>query len=183
METLLQPGFLGTGVSLLADVILALYGLLALPTLIFGLVIIGRRIEGRYAPHHRYMLTAITLVNWALLALLGAATALAQTAPPLLDRLDEPFYLVVFVMLVASVTAQIVLSLLVARMWFGGLAPRWVRVTDLRQHIALTLLLWMITAAPGSALALTWYTAQPVEPPPISADALGPVCTAHLEVE
>ena len=71
MNPYLEPqGFLGTGASLLADVTLLAYLLLIIPAMIVGFVFARR---GMHRPHHKWTMTAITIVNWILIIFLMLA--------------------------------------------------------------------------------------------------------------
>ncbi len=68
MNLYLEPeGFLGTGASLLADLTLVAYLLLLIPGMIVGYVFARL---GKHRPHHKWLMVAITVVNWLLIVVL-----------------------------------------------------------------------------------------------------------------
>jgi uncharacterized membrane protein YozB (DUF420 family) len=154
MDPRLQPGLLGTGASLLADLTLLAYLLLIVPGMLAGFIFARR---GRYVPHHKLMMTAVTLFNWVLIVFLMAVSYRDGVAPEVPQGLGRLPILVPSVHLVLGAAAQLLATYLVLRMWLENRLPRWLLLRRFKHVMRLTLALWLVTAAFGTLTYTVWY--------------------------
>lgn len=154
MDPRLQPGFLGTGASLMADLTLVAYILLLLPGMLVGFSFARRQM---FVPHHRAVMTIIVLVNWVLIAYLMINSYSQAVAPSVPGSLGEPTVLFPSVHLLFGAAAQILGTILLIRMWFEYRLPAWARFEPIKRYMRLTLALWIITVVLGVVTYVTWY--------------------------
>jgi uncharacterized membrane protein YozB (DUF420 family) len=173
MDLRLQPGFLGTGASLMADLTLVAYILLVLPAMLIGFYFARRQM---FVPHHRAMMTLIVLINWAVILFLMIASYSQAVAPSVPGRLGEPPFLFPSIHLLFGATAQILATILLIRMWFEYRLPAWARFEPIKRYMRLTLALWIITVVLGVVTYVTWY-GVPFTGGPAEADVIAPVAT------
>jgi uncharacterized membrane protein YozB (DUF420 family) len=169
-----QPGFLGTGASLTADLTLLGYVLLLVPAMLAGWAFARRR---RYDPQHKTVMTVIMLSNWVLIAFFMAVSYRTGVAPSLPEGLPRLAIALPTLHLVTGLAAQLLATYLVLRMWFERELPGWLKVKQIRRWMRLTLALWLLTALLGVVTYFVWYVA----PPPASADTAAPAATAEAE--
>lgn len=180
MDPRLQPGFLGTGASLMSDLTLLAYLLLIVPAMLVGFVFARRK---QFRPHHKVTMTAITLVNWALIAYLMAFSYSRGVAPGLPVSLGQASGLLPTVHLLLGGAAQLLASYAVYRMWREDaqvaaarrrgeqdVARYWFR--QAKPVMQATLALWLLTAALGVGTYAAFYLV-----PPASASATTPTAT------
>lgn len=173
MDPRLQPGFLGTGASLMADFTLLAYIFLLVPGMIVGFVFARRKM---FEPYHKLTMTTIMLVNWALILFLMVVSYSRAVAPEVPQGLNQAFYLLPTIHLITGGIAQIVATYLVIRMWFENVLPDWFKVKNIKRPMRFTLAMWLITAALGIGIYFTWYAADPAT----AQDAPPPVATAEI---
>jgi uncharacterized membrane protein YozB (DUF420 family) len=149
-----QPGILGTQASLASDLSLLAYLLLLVPLMLLGYFFARRRL---YAPHHKLTMTLIVVLNWVLIALVMAVSYRDGVAPYLSTGLSDPRVLLPTLHLIIGGIAQILGTYLVLRMWFENRLPEWVKVKRIKRYMRLTLALWLVTAALGVVIYLTFY--------------------------
>ncbi|NWF70650.1 MAG: hypothetical protein HXY40_16320 [Chloroflexi bacterium] len=148
-----QPGFLGTGATLVSDLSLLAYILLIVPAMIVGFIFARRKM---FEPQHKLTMTTITLVNWLIIAFLMAVRyAQAASASPRDASLILPTIHLAF-----GGTAQLLATYLVIRMWFENQLPAWFKVRRIKRYMRATLALWFITAALGIGTYFAWYVAD-----------------------
>ncbi|MCL4251369.1 MAG: hypothetical protein KJ065_24675 [Anaerolineae bacterium] len=169
MDLRMQPGFLGTGASMLADLTLLAYVLLLVPAMLIGFFYARRK---RFDSHHKPIMTAITLFNWLLIAFLMFVSYRQNVLPSLGQNLNNPRYLLPTLHLVIGGLAQIVATYLVIRMWFEKQLPAWFKVRNIKRFMRFTLAGWLIAALLGIAIYVTWYAASAPSDPavPVTAD-------------
>lgn len=150
MDPRLTGGFLGTGATLASDVSLLLYIVLLVPLMLIGWTFARRHL---FVPHHKYVMTSITLINWIIIAYLMATTYFKTdgygVAPYIPARLNEPPYLLPTLHLITGGAAQLIATILVIRMWFEKSLPAALRFEPIKPWMRLTLALWLVTAALG----------------------------------
>lgn len=173
MDPRLQPGFLGTGASLMADLALVAYILLILPGMLIGFFYARRQM---FVPHHRAVMTFIVLFNWALILYLMLNSYRQFVAPSVPGRLAEPSFLFPSVHLLFGAAAQILATILLIRMWFEYRLPAWARFEPIKRYMRLTLVLWIITVALGVVTYVTWY-GLPFSGRPADSTLIEPVAT------
>ena len=154
MDPRLQPGLLGTGASLLADLTLLAYLLLIVPGMLAGFIFARRK---HFEPHHKLVMTAVTLFNWVLIAFLMAVSYRDGVAPEVPQGLGRLPILVPSVHLVLGATAQLLATYLVLRMWLENRLPRWLLLRRFKNLMRLTLALWLATATFGALTYTVWY--------------------------
>ncbi|MCA9905194.1 MAG: hypothetical protein KC547_15165 [Anaerolineae bacterium] len=170
MDLRMQPGFLGTGASMLADLTLLAYILLLVPAMLIGFFYARRK---RFDSHHKPIMTAITLVNWLLIIFLMFVSYQQGVLPSLSQNLNNPRYLLPTLHLVIGGLAQIVATYLVIRMWFEKQLPGWFKVSNIKRFMRFALAGWLIAALLGIAIYVTWYAASTPSDPaaPVSAES------------
>lgn len=169
MDLRMQPGFLGTGASMLADLTLLAYVMLLIPAMLIGFFYARRK---RFDSHHKPIMTAITMFNWLLIGFLMFVSYQQAVLPSLGQNLNNPRYLLPTLHLVIGGLAQIVATYLVIRMWFEKQLPDWFKVRNIKRFMRFTLAGWLIAALLGVAIYVTWYAASAPSDPaaPVTAD-------------
>jgi uncharacterized membrane protein YozB (DUF420 family) len=175
-----QPGFLGTGASLSSDLTLLIYILLLVPLMLVGFVFARRRM---FIPHHKMVMTVITLMNWVLIILVMLLSYREGVAPYLPENISDARVLLPTIHLVTGGAAQLLATYLVFRMWFENVLPQWVMVKNIKVYMRATLTLWIITAALGALIYVIWYVppagaaANPGSTSPIVTPEAAPLAT------
>lgn len=198
MNSYLEPqGFLGTGASLLADLTLVAYLLLIVPAMIVGYVFARR---GKHRPHHKWIMTAITAVNWILIVFLMFAAYRFDVAGNIGTQPTNARYLLPVLHGLLGIPAQLLATFIILRMltedWQVGRARRrgekdtsryWYRSAKPAMRIALVL--WLATATLGVFSYLTRYEVLPayasdgqVDSPVATEELLAPVETPEPPV-
>jgi uncharacterized membrane protein YozB (DUF420 family) len=158
MDLRMQPGFLGTGASLLADLTLLAYILFIVPAMLVGFYFARRK---WFDTHHKPTMTTITIVNWLLIGWLMIASYAQGVLPTLGQNLSNPRYILPTLHLVIGGLAQITATYLVIRMWFEKQLPDWFKIENIKRAMRLTLTGWLIAALLGIGIYVTWYVARP----------------------
>lgn len=158
MDLRLEPGFLGTGASLLADLTLLAYVLLLAPAMLVGFFFARRK---WFEPHHKMTMTTITLVNWVLIIALMLGSYAQGVLPNLGANLSNPVFLLPTLHLITGALAQITATYLVIRMWFEDGLPDWFKVQNIKRPMRFTLAAWLVTVLLGVGIYVTWYVGQP----------------------
>lgn len=158
MDLRLQPGFLGTEASLLADLTLIAYVLLLAPAMLVGFFFARRQ---WFEPHHKMTMTTITLVNWVLIIALMIGSYAAGVLPRLGENVSNPRYLLPTLHLITGTLAQLTATYLVIRMWFENQLPDWFKVQNIKRPMRFTLATWLVTVLLGVSIYVTWYVGQP----------------------
>jgi uncharacterized membrane protein YozB (DUF420 family) len=128
-----------------------------------------------FEPHHKFIMTGIVLFNWVLIIVIMAVSYSDSVAPNVGDDLSDRFYLIPTIHLLFGITAQLLGTYLVIRMWFEDQLPDWFKVKRIKRYMRLTLALWLATALLGALIYFVWYVDDTAE----AADTLpgGPVAT------
>ncbi len=171
MDLRLQPGFLGTGASMLADLTLIAYILILLPAMLVGFFFARRK---WFEPHHKMTMTTITLVNWVLIIALMIGSYSQGVLPNLANNLSNPVFLLPTLHLITGALAQIIATYLVIRMWFEDQLPNWFKIQNIKRAMRFTLVCWLITVLLGISIYVTWYVGQP------ASNAEAPVATPEV---
>lgn len=150
-------GFLGTGASLIADLTLLAYILLILPAMITGFVFARR---GMHRPHHKYIMTGITIVNWVLIIVLMLVAYDFDVADNISDNTGNGRYLLPTLHAILGLPAQLMATYIILRMLREdsqvasakkrgeeNLEQYWFK--SAKWMMRLTLVLWLATAALG----------------------------------
>jgi uncharacterized membrane protein YozB (DUF420 family) len=175
MDPRTMQGFLGTDARLLQDITLLIYIFLLIPSMLVGFSFARRHL---FVPHHKYVMTSITLINWALIIYLMLTSYRLGVAPNVPQGLNEIVYLLPTVHLITGGLAQLIATVLVIRMWFENSLPRALRFEPIKPWMRLTLALWLITAILGIAIYVTWYIIKPWPATPPTGNGDQPVITA-----
>jgi uncharacterized membrane protein YozB (DUF420 family) len=172
MDPRLSPGFLGTGASLAADLSLLAYIVLFVPGMLVGFSFARRHL---FVPHHKLTMTTITLVNWGIILYLMLTSYRLGVAPNVPAGLNQAGNLIPTIHLITGGIAQLIATVLVIRMWFENVLPRSLRFEPIKPWMRLTLGLWLVTAALGIGIYVTWNV---LKLPPRPADNGTPAITA-----
>lgn len=156
----LVAGFLGTGASRASDVSLLAYVFLLVPGMIYGYVAARRQL---FAPQHKYAMTFVTVLNWALIAYVMGVSF--SGAVPYYESRDPSRLIIPLIHLITGGIAQILATVSLIRMWFEYQLPPLLRYEPIKPQMRLTLALWLITAALGIGIYITWY-GVPLQPRP-----------------
>lgn len=193
MNLFLEPdGFLGTGASLLADLTLVAYILLLLPAMIVGFVFARR---GMHRPQHKWVMIAITLINWLLILFLMVAALMTDVAPNIGAQPTNPRYALPSVHAVFGLPAQLLATYVVFRMLLEDyqvaraiqrgerdLRKYWFRAA--RWTMQWTLILWVLTTSLGILTYLTRYNVinvGTVSEPAVTPEVQAPAATEAVE--
>ena len=176
MNLRMEPGFLGTNASLLADLTLLAYILILLPLMAVGFFYARRK---WFEPHHKYVMTSITLLNWLLILFVMASSFATSVAPNIPKNLNQLFVLFPAIHIVTGGLAQLIATYLVIRMWFENQLPDGLKVKNIKLYMRTTLFLWVVTALLGITIYITWYgntSAGSTDdvPPPVATDEVVP---------
>jgi uncharacterized membrane protein YozB (DUF420 family) len=175
MDPRTAQGFLGTGASLMADISLLGYIFLLVPAMLVGFSFARRHL---FVPHHKATMTTITLVNWGIILYLMMNSYRQGVAPNVPQGLNYAVYLLPTVHLVTGGLAQLIATILVIRMWFENVLPPVLRFEPIKPWMRLTLGLWLVTAALGVSIYVTWYIIKPWPATTPATDGSTPAITA-----
>jgi uncharacterized membrane protein YozB (DUF420 family) len=187
MNPYLEPqGFLGTGASLLADVTLVAYLLLIIPAMLVGLVYARR---GKHRPHHKWLMTAITLINWILIVFLMFAAYRFDIAGNIAAQPTNTRYLLPTLHGLLGIPAQLLATFVIWRMFredsqVARAKRRGEKDTSIywfkraKPVMWLTLVLWLATATLGVFSYFTRYDVIPAYA--LSVDIVAPMATDEL---
>lgn len=154
MDPRVQEGFLrGT---LMADITLLLYFPVIIAAMLLGFYFARRKM---FRPYHKLTMTAVLLINWALILYQMLNTYRGLAAVGQIPTL-------VLIHLITGGIAQILGTYLVILMWTEKTALAWIvpkplRINSIKTPMRLTLTLWLVTALLGIGIYLSFYTAGP----------------------
>jgi hypothetical protein len=180
------PGFLGTGASLKSDLSLLAYVLLIVPVMLVGFFFARRKM---FVPHHKLIMTLLIIVNWVIIFALMAISYREGVIPYLDAAFGDPRVALPTIHLVTGLTAQLLGTYLVLRMWLEHILPKWLMVRRIKTYMRFTLALWLVTASLGVIIYATWYvrpvraenSIPPASTPEVKGTAeLSPASTAEL---
>jgi len=146
------PGFLGTGASQAADLSLLAYIFLLVPLMLYGYMAARRH---WFVPQHKYAMTFVTVLNWAIIAYLMAVSY--SGAVPFYSARDPNQLIVPTLHLITGAAAQVLATVSLVRMWLEYRLPVALRYEPIKPPMRLTLALWLITAALGIGIYISWY--------------------------
>jgi len=129
-----------------SDLVLLAYIFLLVPAMLIGFGFARRKL---FEPHHKFMMTTITIVNWLLIFFVMWVTYSRDVLPQVPQSLKLPFVLIPSLHLLAGLTAQLIATYLVIRMWFEKQLPAWFKVKNIKLYMRTTLALWLLTAVLG----------------------------------
>ncbi|MGB1285679.1 MAG: hypothetical protein ACPG7F_04015 [Aggregatilineales bacterium] len=147
------------------------YVFVLMPGMLLGFFFARRKM---FQPHHKMVMTTITIVNWVLILLLMAVSYSSFVLPALQDGQTDIITLLPTVHLITGGLAQLLATYLVLLMWTENtpLEPIILyRIKNIKTPMRMTLALWLITVMLGIGIYVTWNA-------PVSADVAGaPVST------
>jgi uncharacterized membrane protein YozB (DUF420 family) len=192
MDPRLQPGFLGTGASLMSDLSLLAYILLIVPAMVVGFVFARRKL---FRPYHKYTMMTITIVNWVIIAFLMVFSYSRGVVPGLPQSIGQPPIFIPTIHLLLGGSAQFLATYAVLRMLREESQVRAAKARgdknvsrfyfkNAKPTMRLTLTLWLLTAAFGVITYFTFYTRRGVNAsaPPAATPAVTPALTAPPEI-
>lgn len=152
-------GFLGTGATMMSDIVLLCYLFLMLPGMLLGFYFARRK---KFVPHHKLTMTGVVILNWIFIVVLMFGSYRGGVLP----YLNAQFAGDVRVALptlhaITGGIAQLLATYLVIRMWFEKVLPKWVMVKRIKRYMRFTLAMWIITVLLGVLIYVTWYVGAP----------------------
>ncbi|MDZ4672679.1 MAG: hypothetical protein SH821_17595 [Phototrophicales bacterium] len=154
-------------------IVLLIYILFLVPAMLVGFGFARRKL---FRPHHKLIMTSITMINWVLILVVMAGSYSNNVAPYLSTGIEQPSLLLPTLHLITGATAQFLATYLVILMWFEKSLPKFMVTHKIKTPMRLTLSLWLITAVLGIGIYIVW------NPPASSADALSPVSTEEAPI-
>lgn len=166
LNTYLEPaGIFGTGASLLADLTLIAYLIILIPAMVIGFSYARRR---KFRPQHRWVMTFVTIANWALIVFLMLAAYRFDVVDNISRQRGNLRYLLPTLHAVLGLPAQLLATFIIGRMALEGAAvsaaKRRGETAILKYHwrwakpfMQTTLALWLATATLGIASYVIRY--------------------------
>jgi uncharacterized membrane protein YozB (DUF420 family) len=171
MDPRLQPGFLGTGASLMSDLSLLAYVLLIIPAILVGFVFARRKL---FRPYHKWTMRGITVFNWVLILFLMQVKYREGVVPGIPQFIGQPAIFLPTIHLLFGAVAQILATYNIYRMYREdsqvkaakargekGQALSKYYFTNAKTFMRVTLTLWLITALFGIITYFSFYTRRP----------------------
>jgi len=156
-----------------STIVLLIYIFFLVPAMLVGFGFARRKL---FRPHHKLVMTSITIINWILILIVMQASYRSVVAPTLPDGLSEAMYLIPTLHLVTGGIAQLLATYLVIMMWFEKSLPKWFVIHKIKTPMRLTLSLWILTAVLGLGIYIVWNA-------PVGAgDNLSPVSTEEAPI-
>lgn len=172
--------------SLRSDLTLLAYIFILLPLMLVGFAYARRKM---YMPHHKYVMTGITLLNWVLIILVMVVSYGVNVAPYYVNGTSDQTHLLATVHLIPGLIAQILATYLVILMWtektrFEKVLPY--RVRKIKPYMRATLALWLITVVLGIITYVVWYepgkAAVGNAPAPAATEDAAPAATEESAI-
>ncbi len=175
---------------LASDLTLLVFLLILVPAMLVGFSFARRK---QFRPHHKYTMTAITLVIWLFILLLMIVSYRTWVAPAEVGGpfSGDPAHIIPTIHLITGGVAQILATYLVVLMWtertrFSWIVPKFLQTANIKPIMRTTLTLWLVTVALGVGIFLTWYSpgGAPAAPPEATEEPLAtpePVETEEAE--
>jgi uncharacterized membrane protein YozB (DUF420 family) len=171
-----QPGFLGSSASAASDLSLIAYIAFIIPLMLIGFAFARRKL---FEPHHKYVMTFITIFNWVVILYLMLTSYREGVLPNLPQNLSDPRVALPTIHLVTGALGQLTATYLVIRMWFERRLPSFLKVIRIKRYMRFTLTMWLVTAFLGILIYVVWYTSVlPVAGP--LPDGVSPVVTQDV---
>ncbi len=170
-------GFLGTNASFTSDLTLMAYIFLLVPGMLIGFFFARRK---WFEPHHKLTMTSIALLNWVLIIFVMIVSFTRSVAPEIPQGLSQPAYLLPALHALTGITAQILATYIVIRMWGEKIIRGWAWAANIKIWMRTTLALWLITAALGIAIYFTWYGGSAA---PTGDNVTPPVATEEVDAQ
>jgi len=154
--------------------VLLIYIVLLVPLMLLGFYFARRKM---FNPHHKFIMTAVVIVNWVLIALLMANSyrGVVEFTP---DRTDINFILPT-IHLITGALAQIMGTYLVLLMWTENTPLErlvFFRIKNIKTPMRITLSLWLINVVLGFGIYALFNApaadAEDAPPPAVTEEAL-----------
>lgn len=134
----------------------------------------------RFSPHHKFVMTGVTVLNWVLILWLMLASY-ANYVAPYLSNIGDTLILLPTLHMITGGVAQLLATYLVILMWtektpLEKIVPY--RIKNIKTPMRLTLGLWLVTVLLGIAIYATWNAAASA-----SSDTPAPAATEEASVE
>ncbi|MCL4878184.1 MAG: DUF420 domain-containing protein [Anaerolineae bacterium] len=148
-----EDGFLDTKAALMSDLSLLAYVLLLVPSMVAGYLLARRK---QFVPYHQVVMTAVVTFNWMLILFI-MVVSFNDVSGDMPDNLSDEFYFLPLIHMLIALSAQLLGTYLVIRMWFENQLPAWAKVKKIKRYMRLTLAGWLIAAVLGVVTYVTWY--------------------------
>lgn len=166
-------GFLGTGASMMSDIVLVAYLFLLLPGMLLGFYFARRKM---YEPQHKITMTAVVIVNWVFIFMLMFGSYREGVLPYLTAEFAGDVRVALPTLhAITGGIAQLLATYLAIRMWFEKVLPSWIKVKRIKRYMRFTLAMWIITIVLGALIYVTWYVGKS----PTDPNAVQPAVTAE----
>ena len=157
---------LGTSATNVSDLTLLAYVFLLLPGMIIGFFFARRKM---FVPSHKFTMTGVTLVNWALIVFVMVVSYSKYIAPYVPENFSDIRAIIATIHLLSGALAQGLATYLVILMWtertrFEGVLPQALRIRRIKGPMRLTLALWITTVVLGLGIYFTWYVGEDEDP-------------------
>ncbi|HRF97330.1 MAG TPA: hypothetical protein PLZ51_19110, partial [Aggregatilineales bacterium] len=136
-----------------STIVLLIYIFFLVPSMLMGFGFARRKL---FRPHHKLVMTGITLTNWALIITVMIGSYGNNVAPYLSTGIEQPSLLLPTLHLITGATAQFLATYLVIMMWFEKSLPKWFVIHKIKTPMRLTLGLWLLTAVLGLGIYFVW---------------------------
>lgn len=156
-----------------STLVLLIYLLFLVPAMLMGFSFARRKL---FRPHHKWVMTGITLANWVLIIAVMLGSYGGNVVPYLSMGIGQPSLLLPTIHLVTGGIAQMLATYLVILMWFEPALPKFMVTHKIKTPMRLTLALWLITAMLGLGIYIVWNA------PASSAASITPVITEEASV-
>jgi uncharacterized membrane protein YozB (DUF420 family) len=151
------------------DRVLVAYVFLLIPLMLIGFGFARRKL---FVPHHKLVMTIITIANWFLIGAVMLNTFSRFVAPRIpTPEASQPIIFLPAIHTVTGILAQIVATYLVIRMWLENQLPDWFKVKNIKRYMRFTLAMWLITALLGIATWFAFHQAFRVQARPATTPA------------
>lgn len=161
-----------------SDWVLLAYIFLLVPLMLIGFGFARRKL---FVPHHKLTMTTITIVNWILILTVMVVTYDRAVAPGVPQDLKYSMIFIPTLHALFGITAQVLATYLVIRMWFENQLPARLKVQNIKIYMRTTLALWLLTALFGLT---TWavfnrdfLSSRPAEAAPLGTAEAAPART------
>src|SRR5579859_544020 len=157
-----------------ANLVLGAYIILLVPAMLIGFGFARRKL---FEPHHKLTMTTIAIVNWQLILIIMAPSYLSGPAQYVPQALNTSGELVTSIHLLFGLTAHLLATYLVIRMWFENRLPEWFKVKNIKRYMRTTLVLCLLTALLGLVTWAVFY--HGFLAPPSSSNPAQPAATGE----
>lgn len=140
--------------SVPGDYVLLVYLVFLIPLMLVGFGFARRKL---FVPHHKLVMTTITIVNWVLISIVMLTTYRVGIEPKVPAELYKPRILIPTIHGIIGGVAQLLATYLVLRMWFENQLPAWIKVKNIKPYMRATLTMWLITALLGVGIWAIFY--------------------------